>query len=261
MATQTPPTVFCAQCGTQVHGRFCPSCGTPSPAVKAAQTAAQPSPSAATPNPPLGTSPEAVTEGRRQRPMPAVLIGGAVLVIGVIVAVVLLAVGGSPSDTGTKASVGVPALSAITLAGKELYQPLGGQGYVVLMPAGWAVARTKLSLPYRSATLVRSPQEKNTTLTAGVLRDSSGKLGAAAKALTPDLGAGAQVQQSRPTAFAGRRKAWRVAYTTGDGRSQVMYLFDSCDQRYAVVGATEPALMDGLKTRFGLIASSLQPVC
>ena len=147
------------------------------------------------------------------------------------------------------------------MAGQELYQPHGGGGYVVLTPAGWAVTRTKLTLPFRNATVVSSPQQKNTTLTAGVLEDGSGKLGAAAKALTPDLGAGAKVQQSRPTVFAGRRKAWRVSFTTADGRSQVMYLFDACDQRYAVVGATEPASMAGLKTRFGLIASSLQPVC
>jgi hypothetical protein len=193
--------------------------------------------------------------------MPAALIGGAVLVIGAIVAVVLLVVGGSPSDAGTKKSAGVPALGAVALAGQELYQPHGGGGYVVLTPAGWAVTRTKLALPFRNATVVSSPQQKNTTLTAGVLQGSSGKLGTAAKALTPELGAGAKVQQSRQTVFAGRRKAWRVNFTTADGRSQIMYLFDACDQRYAVVGATEPASMASLKTRFGLVASSLQPVC
>jgi hypothetical protein len=258
MTTQTPPTVFCAQCGTQVPGRFCPSCGTPSPAGRPAGAAPEP---AATAPAPAGAQPPTAGPDARQRLMPAALIGGAVLVIGAIVAVVLLAVGGSPSDAGTKKSAGVPALSAVTLAGQELYQPHGGGGYVALTPAGWAVTRTKLSLPYRNATVVSSPQQKNTTLTAGVLEDSSGRLGAAAKALTPELGAGAKVQQSSQTVFAGRRKAWRVNFTTADGRSQVMYLFDACDQRYAVVGATEPSLMDGLKTRFGLVASSLQPVC
>jgi hypothetical protein len=193
--------------------------------------------------------------------MPAALIAGAVLGVGAIVAVVLLAVGGSPSDPQTSKSAGAPALSAVTLAGQELYQPHGGRGYIALTPAGWAVTRTKLTLPFRDAIVVSSPQEKNTTLTAGVLKDGSGTLGTAAKALTPSLGAGARVQQSRQTLFSGRRKAWRVNYTTGDGRSQVLYLFDACHLRYAVVGATEPASMDGLKTRFGLTASSLQPVC
>lgn len=260
MATQTPPIAFCAQCGTQVPGRFCPSCGTPSPSAEAQGQAVPPAPAPASPEA-AGPPREPSSPGEQRRWMPAALVAGAVAVVAAIVAVLLVTVGGDPSDAGTKKSARVPALSAVSLAGQDFYQPRQGQGYLVLAPAGWAVTRTKLSLPFRAATVFVSPQEKRTSLTAGVLRDKTGPLARAARTLTPDLGAGARVQQSRQTVFAGARKAWRVNFTTSDGRTQVLYLFDACGQRYAVVGATEPARMDGVKARFGLAASSLQAIC
>jgi hypothetical protein len=258
MSTTQMPTATCANCGTtDISGRFCPSCG--------AQVAAAASPPPQAPAHPQGaaqqpTPPVPVQPGGRPRWLPAALIGGTVALVGVIVAVVLLAVGGNPSDPDAKKAAAAPALRDVTLAAQDVYLPRQGNGFVALMPAGWTVTKTKLSVPFAGAVVVKSAQDDSQTLTAGALNSKTGSLAKAAKALQPSLGDDVTVTSSSITRFAGGRKAWRINYSTGT-QSNVAYLFDACNSRYAVIGSSKSGSYGTVKARFGLVASTLQPSC
>ncbi|HEY4095786.1 MAG TPA: hypothetical protein VGM33_09760 [Baekduia sp.] len=254
--TQTP-TATCASCGTTgINGRFCPSCGAP-------VTAAVPPDAAAAPQgvpvqPPA--APASARSARRPRWLPAALIGATVAAVGVAVAVVLLVVGGNPSDPDAKKAAARPGLRDVTLAAQDVYVPRQGNGFVAFMPTGWTVTKTRLTIPFAGAIVVKSAQDDSQTVTVGALNENTGSLASAAKALRPSLGDDATVTASAATRFAGGRKAWRINYTAG-GQTAVAYLFDACHSRYGVVGSSKAASYDTVKARFGLIASSLQPSC
>src|SRR4051812_25817661 len=130
----TQQIAACPQCGTDTSGRFCPACGT---AMTTFQTSAPTFP----PRADSLTAPRAAPSANghvstpRRRWLPGLIIAGVVAGAAVVVAVLLLVLGGSPSQPKAKQAV-APQLTDAQLAGQALYTPRGGPGFVAMMPAG-----------------------------------------------------------------------------------------------------------------------------
>jgi hypothetical protein len=184
-------------------------------------------------------------------------IGGLVVcgLAGVAVAA-LVVFGGKPQPIQT--NVRVPAAVAISRAAAvpEVQDLLGvfeSQSMTAVIPATWVQGKGSnakqllLSDPDVPAVqLIIAHGPANTDL-ASQARAQSAHMGGRPKP--------AEVK------FPGGRTAWRLEGITSDGARQVTYLFDECSQAVTVTGIAPPTDFNGLRRRFGIVASLAHVNC
>lgn len=237
-------------------------------AAPAAQPPGAPDSAPATPPPPAPPqTPQAAApapSGGSGVPWPALALSAlAVVILAGIVAVVLIAAGGSPSSTPSASKVASQKVQLTTamLASRSLYTTSQHASYSALLPAGWQPV-TASSTALTDAATVQNPVDTATTITVGRVAKPSKTLAADARALFAALSAGASVssQQSQATTLAGGRAAWVFGYSTG-ASSVAYYLLQSCKNTYAVGASTPTSHASVIRLRLQIAANTLQGNC
>jgi len=273
-------TRYCTTCGkSNDKGRFCSDCGAPLPEPVAAmsgaaagRTRSERGRAATAPPPPeyapLKTPPEPdpgpgpVRAGEQPPPRswrPLAIASGAVFLTATLVAVLLLALTGSSSDSVAPAAPKVTAKQA-ALATQNLYAATSRGQYYALLPAGWVKATLPTRPALQDAIAVKSAQDESQTIIVGELAGASGGVSAVAKRYERELTGGATPTYSSVVGFPGARTAWRINWTAG-ASAKGAYFISSCQRRYLVLGSASAAAYAALKNRLAIVAAGLQAQC
>lgn len=260
----------CPNCGVAAaRGSFCPSCGSQLPDLSTADDpAAAPNLAASragavavavpvvTPSPPGQQAPHTVPPhaaapaAAPRAWLPYALIGGVIVAVGAIATVILLLVGGDPESDSSKRPATPGGLTAVSLAAQNIYQQSQRQQYYAMLPAGWSSATSPTDLNLQDTATVSSAQDPKIKLTVG---ESAG--GATLQSALAPAGGTSQV-----ILLPGKRTARRAESVIGTD-TQVAYAFSGCGRTYVVVGTAPTAKFEQVKSRFGVVASTLQPLC
>lgn len=254
-ATEAPVTqVPCPGCGRPATpGKFCAACGARTP--QAGYADAPPAP------PQLSHEGEAAAPRRRRSWLAAGIAAAAVVAVAAIAAIVLISVGGDPATTSTGKRADAVSVNAVRLSASNLYAPVEGGEVSGLIPAGWARRPAQLEGVEGGLTAV-SAQDKDASVTLGVLSGGDGSLAERARALRDERKSlpGYRESSFRQLTLAGERPAWKLLYKR-DERSTVEYLTAECDRVLVISGTAPDAIFGTLENRFGVMARSFQAVC
>ncbi len=276
---------FCTRCGASVGaGSFCTSCGAAytgpgaageeahEPGVENPRTNGEPSlesggvatavrveaePTA----PPARGGPLAGAAPTKRSWLPYAVSAAVVAALLAIGAVILIALGGSPSNQAKSLKTQSTRLTDALLAGRQLYVPTQQASYSTLLPAGWRQIGTSNS-DLVNAITVQSPVDSGATITVGQVAHPSKTLSAEGARLLSTASNLPSFQRDASTGLtlSGGRQAWELAYQAR-GTSNAYYVVRSCNNTYAVSASVPPARVSLLRQRIAIVAATLQGNC
>jgi hypothetical protein len=238
-----------------------PSAGAPG----AAQPASPPPPV----EPPPAPADAAGEDAPRRVWLPYAAVGGAVVALAGIVAVLLVVLGGSAGRNVKSASatrkqalqlLAANGTTTVSAAAPGSYALVSAGKIAAIVPAGWR-ARGQSSGPTARAQFA-DPRSGGAAMTIVAEPAHGSDHGRAAAAVGALHHRHVAVRSDGAVELPGGRKIWRLVYTDS-GLAHATYFFTACNGKTSVVvdAAAAPARFDGEKGTFQALAGGAEPLC
>ncbi|MDX8152096.1 hypothetical protein SK069_10865 [Patulibacter brassicae] len=180
------------------------------------------------------------------------------LLIALVVALLLVVAGGE--DEPAKAETPFSAEDT-ALASRPLYAAARQRSYDVMLPAGWKPFSPSGGLQVTERFALESSVDTNLKLVLGRLEAKRDRtIEAAQDATLQAVASGTKPEVDREVTFPNKRTA-RLAIWEAAGARNVLYVFDLCDNRYALHAWGPKEAFSVIGARIDRTVQQIQPRC
>jgi zinc-ribbon domain len=272
------PSSFCGRCGAALAEPSQPVAGPAAPAAPSALSASQAGPPPGQSAPPSGPAPtDTAPGGGEQAPkasrrwVPFAAVGGAAVLVAGLVVALLLALGGSAgknvkSSAATReqalALLAANGTTTVSNAAPGLFALVTTGKLTTIVPAGWRATAQAAGATTRAE--FADPKNPGSTMTIVAQSGGGGsdhnRAGAAERAVRRK---GYKVSSYGPITFPGGREVWHVTYADSTSTHET-YFYSACKGGRAamVVDIAAPSsIFQHEQPALEAAAASAEPLC